>query len=264
MEFLIIGSGVGFIAAAIVLRPVVASGRPTSQTIAAIAVAGAVALLSSSVAYATHTEVTSVFHADAADGTWNGYRVFLSSPRHTNSGDKGECGWDENINGRHWNYYAASVNTGSFGALDDRGYDVVVSPNAEDGNYTASINYADSWGADVYVVTHTNAPGTGVCDSPASYLLVMHRTGVSDSVGLKDELLYFLDPATPGGQNNWNCDGLGECLYPDATHRAYVELFFHTNQSAVNWFQGNGSEGSGGVQESWRYGAAVDVHLDYP
>jgi hypothetical protein len=47
-------------------------------------------------------------------------------------------------------------------------------------------------------------------------------------------------------------------------HRAYVELFFHTNLSAVNWFQGDGVEGHGGVTESWRYGTAVDNRLGYP
>lgn len=60
------------------------------------------------------------------------------------------------------------------------------------------------------------------------------------------------------------CDGLDECLFANAVNRAYVELFFHDNQSAVNWFQGSGSEGSGGVNESWRYGWAVDGQLGYP
>jgi hypothetical protein len=80
---------------------------------------------------------------------------------------------------------------------------------------------------------------------------------------LKNELLLDLDPATPGGKNSWAC-GLPECVNPWAWYRAYVELFFHTNTDAKNWFQGSGAEGAGGVNESWRYGMAVDILLGYP
>src|SRR6202008_525747 len=38
---------------------------------------------------------------------WNGYKVYLSSPTHTDSGHRGECGWEENANGNHWNSNAA-------------------------------------------------------------------------------------------------------------------------------------------------------------
>src|SRR5262245_9876437 len=41
---------------------------------------------------------------------WNGVKVYLSSPRHASSGSRGECGWEENINGRIFNLYAAGLN----------------------------------------------------------------------------------------------------------------------------------------------------------
>lgn len=45
--------------------------------------------------------------------------------------------------------------------------------------------------------------------------------------------------------------------------RVYVELFFHDNQAAVDWFQAGGGSGNG-VNNSWNYGYAVDAHLGYP
>lgn len=233
-----------------------------TRPIAAIVAASVIVAVSSSVAYATHTIVTGS-NFGWLPSPWNGWRVYLSSPTHSDSGSRGECGWEENINGRHWNYYAASVNTGGLGSLYDRHYYVIVSGNPRDDSYASNVTYANNWGANVYIITHSNAQ-TGGCPGSASYLLVMYPSASSPSVSFKDSLLYQLDPATPGGQNNWNCDGFYECNSVNATRRAYVELFFHTNQSAVNWFQGSGAEGAGGVTESYRYGAAVDMELGYP
>jgi hypothetical protein len=230
--------------------------------LAALGIAASMLALSSSVALATHTDVTTGTYT-FSPSPWNGYKVFLSAPTHGDSGSRGECGWEENINGHHWSYYAGSVNTGSLGSFYNREYDVAVSNNPRtETEYTNHVAYANNWGADVYIITHTNA-NVG-CGDGSSYLLVMPRSTVPNSVGLASELLADLDPATPGGQNSWNCDTLYECLYANAMHRAYVELFFHTNLSAVNWFQGDGVEGHGGVTESWRYGTAVDNRLGYP
>lgn len=257
---LLVAAGVALLASSALLRRPLPRITRVSLTGIFLAI-GAVALWVSSASWAVHTEITSADYASASN-PWNGKKVYLSSPRHSSSGQRGECGWEENINGRYWNFYAAVVNTGGGGSFHDRTYDVQVSGNARDDLYMQNVQMANSWGADVYIVTHTNAFGS--CGNSASYVRVMYRTGVPDSSGLATELMNELDPALPGGQSGTDCDGLDECLYANATHRSYVELFFHTNPSAVSWFQGSGTEGNGGVKESWRYGWAVDLRLGYP
>lgn len=140
----------------------------------------------------------------------------------------------------------------------NRGYSVTVSANARDNGAWINKNSSNNWGANVHIVTHTN--GIVGCPESFQYLLVMYRTGFWGSTDLRDHLLAKLDPVLPGGQNTWNCDNLLECTQVNAAHRAYVELFFHTNQASVNWFQ------TAGVPEAntWRYGYAVDDHLNYP
>lgn len=215
-----------------------------------------------SVTVATHTVLTATDYTLSAP-TWNGYKVYLSAPRHPDSGARGECGWEENINGRNWNMYAANIQTNGT-PLRPRGYHVTVSANARTVNgYITNRNNSNNWGANVHIVTHTNAPSAGGCGSSAQYLLVMYESGNSNSTGLRSQLLSKLDPAIPGGQESWNCDGLYECTAVNAPHVAYVELFFHTNQSAVNWFQAGGGHGTG-VNQSWLYAYAVDAHLGYP
>lgn len=193
---------------------------------------------------------------------WNGYKVFLSSPRHPDSGSRGECGWEENINGREWNWESAFWTNGGAGNIGFRGYAVNVSANLRDNGYITNRTMGNNYGANIYIVTHSNAT-SGRCNS-AQYLLVMYRSGNNNSIGLKNELLGYLDPVVPGGQNNWNCDGLSECNNNNlAPYRAYVELFFHTNQAAVNWYQCCGGHGNA-INESWRYGASIDGLLGYP
>jgi hypothetical protein len=258
---LLVGLAVWLLVVATLLR-VRMSSRAQARPLAAGVVAAVVmVLLASSVASATHTEVTTSTIFWFAP-TWNGYKVYLSAPTHSDSGSRGECGWEENINGRYWNSYAASVNTGGSGSLYDRGYYITVSGNARDNSYPAHVTQGNNWGANVYITTHTNA--SGGCGNSASYVLTMYRTGVSNSVSLASELQTDLHPVLPGGQNSWNCDLLYECTQVSASHRAYVELFFHTNTAAVSWFQNDGTEGHGGVTHSWRYGYAVDVRLGYP
>lgn len=193
---------------------------------------------------------------------WNGVKVYLSSPRHASSGQRGECGWEENVNGRIFNLYAADLNdTGD--TLSTRGYQTRVSPNTRDDGWRLNRDESNNWGADVHIVTHTNAY-VG-CDNAAQYLLVMYKTGDANSTGLASHLLGQLDPQVPGGQNSWNCDNLGECA-SDAPHIAYIELFFHTNQAAADWFIGPGEdpEATGAMDASPRLGLALDEHLGYP
>lgn len=195
---------------------------------------------------------------------WNGVKVYLSSPRHASSGDRGECGWEENINGRIFNLYAADLNdSDTLGSLTTRGYQARVSPNSRDDGWRLNRDESNNWGANVHIVTHTNAY-VG-CDSAAQYLLVMFKSGDANSIDLRDKLLQQLDPQVPGGQNSWNCDNLGECA-ANAAHIAYIELFFHTNQAAVDWFIGPGDdpEARGGMDASPYLGVALDEHLGYP
>lgn len=79
------------------------------------------------------------------DDIQNGRRVSLSSPRHTDSGSRGECmnpGRQENENGRGFNWRAANGNyvgttystTNRSRNLHARGYYVLVGPNTKDGS----------------------------------------------------------------------------------------------------------------------------------
>lgn len=199
------------------------------------------------------------------DVAWNGVKVYLSSPRHASSGSRGECGWEENINGRIFNLYAADLNDGpGESTLSERGYEVRVSPNSRDDGWRLNRDESNNWGANVHIVTHSNAFGAG-CGDAAQYLLVMFKTGNANSMGLRDELLARLDPQVPGGRNSWNCDTLGECA-SNAAHIAYIELFFHTNQAAVDWFVGPASDphATGAMSASPHLGLALDEHLGYP
>lgn len=216
--------------------------------------------------YAEHTVVTTGFWGVTppwgGGAPWNGYKVFLSSPRHADSRYRGECGWEENINGRNWNIQAAFYSEGGLGNIGYRGYDVVVSGNPRDNGYIANRDWGNNYGANVYIVTHSNAT-SGRCNS-AQYLLGMYRSGNASSVGLTNWLLEYVDPVVPGGRNTWNCDGLAECNDNNrAPHRSYIELFFHTNQTAVNWYQCCTAHGAAPL-DGWRYGAGIDQHLGYP
>jgi hypothetical protein len=195
---------------------------------------------------------------------WNGVKVYLSSPRHASSGERGECGWEENINGRIFNLYAADLSDSeTLGTLTTRGYETRVSPNSRDDGWRLNRDESNNWGATVHIVTHTNA--FEGCDNAAQYLLVMFKSGDANSIDLKDDLLQQLNPQVPGGQNSWNCDNLGECG-ANAAHIAYIELFFHTNQAATDWFIGPGSDpqARGGMDASPYLGLALDEHLGYP
>jgi hypothetical protein len=205
--------------------------------------------------------------------SWNGKIVYLGSPRHTASGDPGrECGWEENINGRHFNTYAAIGNyyfgtsspTSPYRNLNSRGYKVVVSANERDGDWLANRTNGNNLGADIYIVTHTNAPPVGGCGAGGNYVLTMYDHNANqNSIGLANELLTWLDPFVPGTGQNWS-QGLSEIGDNNqAAYRSYVELFFHTNQAHVDWFEGGGVPGNG-IKYATAYGYAADIELNYP
>lgn len=207
-------------------------------------------------AFATsHTVITSddVLYQPFSN---NGWKIYLSSPRHSDSRYRGECGWEENINGRRWNVWAAWNASNS---LFDRTYRTIVSANARDDGYLENRENSNNWNANFHIVTHTNAD-VG-CGDSTQYLLVMWNTGYTHSWQFRNDMIDALNPVVPGGNGTLDCDGLAEC-HADATHRIYVELLFHTNQSAVNWLQS--SDTSKGVRTAFRYGTAIDIHLGYP
>ena len=210
---------------------------------------------------------------------WNGYKVYLSSPRHASSGSRGECrkpGWEENVNGRAWNYYAA---TGNFAldtyspdspgrSLQARGYAVTVSRNTRDDGYLANREASNNWGADLHIVSHTNA--LKGCGDKIQRTVGMYQSG-DTTVGkaFAFRLANKVDDVAPG-TGEVVCRGAG-CvqgelseLGVDAHWRAYMELVFHTNQASQTWMAGNGSGPSGAERYAWRYGLAVDEELGYP
>jgi hypothetical protein len=226
---------------------------------------------------ASHTTITpndATFGARTSPD--NGKRVYLSSPRHDDSGDKGELGWDENINGRHWNYYAATGNwqnggwnSGPFRSIRDRGYRVKVSANSEipvqQEGWRINRDASDNWGADVHLVTHTNGGG-------GDYFLVMvdDATNTALDRDLRAKLDLYVGDKVPGPDKSKtdnspysNNKNLGE-LRADAPYNVYVEIIFHDTQSMVDWFGSGNNWGQSVKFDAWRYGLAIDKSLGYP
>lgn len=196
-------------------------------------------------------------------------RIFLSSPTHVESGSRGECGWEENVNGRTINMTAASFGPGfEYLGLQQRGYTVQVGPNARDGNIQKVLQLSAAFGPNVHLVAHSNANGAG-CGDDAQYTLVMNKLN-AQSAALQDALLAELDPIVPGGQNEWDCTNVQPLLECSAAapNVVYVEMFFHTNQAATDWFMGDHELGCA-AGCGWANGAnaianGIDNHLGNP
>ena len=229
-------------------------------------------LIGASPTAASHTIITSTDWTYSPYGAANEEMVYLSAPRHTSSGNRGELGWEENINGRHWNFYAAtgdymlgSPSTSLYRNLRTRGYYVRVSANARDGGYMDNLNASNNWGATVHITTHTNAGG-------GNYMLIMvdNDTATAMDRELQTQMDLRVGSVVPGtevlatdGGPYTNGINLAE-LSAAADSTVYVELIFHDNQSHVDWL-GSGSDWGASVKyHAWRYGYAVDVALGYP
>lgn len=215
------------------------------------------------------------FYTDGgrADDAGNGYRVFLSSPRHTDSRYRGECavntvnGDEENVNGRQWNWYAANTEYWLNGYdpenhnrnLHSRGYAVLLSPNLRDGNFAGSMWSADNWGADMYIVTHSNAAAGGCAAGSPSYSLVMwrHDSDAYDDRDLAEAIRDKLSPP-PGTAQLAQRTDLAELSFNAPLGDAYVELAFHTNPVAQDWMH------EYSAYHAWVYGYAIDVYTGYP
>lgn len=218
---------------------------------------------------------------DELDTAFNGFRVYLSSPRHNDSGQRGECGWEENINGRHLNAHAANgvyfmgveTTPGEYGHeyrnLRRRGYKSVVGGNSESGGLARNIQRSDNWGADLHLVSHSNA--IGGCPNGGNYTLAMWREGDEASGrALAERFAANMDETVPGTRNSgtdrtFSGISLGELRSPDAPYRVFAEVFFHDNPDHVNnWMQAGGGDGLGAREGSWRYGWSIDGFLGYP
>lgn len=190
-----------------------------------------------------------------------GFRVYLSSPRHSDSGSRGECGngYEENINGRKWNWLAANGSyhggpTSQFRNLHGRGYTVMVSQNTRDGGYLDNREQSRNWGARIHIITHSNA--FQGCPSSANYLLTMYNE--SNDQALAGRLAKAVGPVTPGGVNQSRRTDLAELTTGARRGDAYVELAFHDHRKAQRWMHDRMQRGS------YTYGVAVDKHLGYP
>jgi hypothetical protein len=201
-------------------------------------------------------------------GAWNGYKVYLSPATHSDSGSRGECYLDENVNG--W----LAANNSATGTFQNdhqnfryRGYKVRIG----NGTVSSAIMNSNSWGADVHVPLHSNA-GAVNCGSTNR---AVNGTWAIDQGNLFDNLLGQdmvqwvgefdggLGQRSPGTndqtcqtQQCTNFSSLGEISQTNGVS-SYVEIEFHT----WNW----GADYLANADRwSWRLAAAVDDFLDYP
>jgi hypothetical protein len=206
------------------------------------------------------------------DDAFNGFKIYLSSPRHSTSGNKGECdnpGRPENVNGRRWNFFAAngyapadtSINPALY--IHGRGFKVQVSPNTKDNGYEANRTASENWGSDVHIITHTNATtdGSPSCAGASGYFYTAwaHDANAKDDYDLTVAIAGYLNPQVPGSWSNPRRTDLSE-LYRNAPKGdAYVELQMHDYQTTQTWLYNNTDLGTA------RYLAlAIDDYLNYP
>lgn len=205
-------------------------------------------------------------------GTWNGYRVYLSPARHTDSGGRGECGslgendlaywvaWDA-TNGSYYNdvYDPSSVNRN----LLARGYRVRIGR----GTVQSAIDNSNAWGADLHIPIHSNADVAGQCsrtDASRFGTVVIYWSTSTNGQNLASQLRSTVGASSPG-TNDMTCYNpghpctqitLGELRYTSAV-AAYLETEFHTWTTGYNWIYNS-------PVWAWRIGWAVDSHLNYP
>lgn len=232
-------------------------------------------------AAAHHTSVTTtVYTWEPGEGDpYNGINVFLSAPRHSNSGSKGECanGYEENINGRYHNtqgggggYYWEEPSTSSGRSLIGRGYRVQIGPNPRDDGigWGSGQNgwLSREFGASVHITTHSN--GTTGCPGSANHWEVFYSDRNGHNAGLANEMhyTYSYQDKHPGSgyyvkhESQSGPGQLFEAGDVDAPHTAYIELAFHDTSAGQDYMY----SGALGAKMAWRMGWAVDVHLGYP
>lgn len=212
--------------------------------------------------------------AGTADDPFNGFKVYLSSPRHSNSGSKLECtnpGREENINGRRWNWWAANGHehgeltpNNPANSLHGRGFKVQVSPNLRDGGYAANRTASQNWGSDVHIITHTNGttdPPEPACTGVSGPLVTIweHNSGAYDDYDLILALGSNLNPIIPDAWTKPQITNLWELERQAPRGDGYVELQFHDYQPTQTWLYNNTE-----MAQTKYYGVAIDDYLNYP
>lgn len=205
-------------------------------------------------------------------GTWNGYRVYLSPARHTDSGGRGECGttgendlaywvaWDA-TNGTYYNDVYDPTAPGR--NLLARGYRVRIGR----GTVQSAITNSNAWGADIHIPVHSNADVTGQCSRTTASrfgTVVIYWSTSANGQALATQLRTTVGASSPGtsDQTCYNpghpCTtiNLGE-LRDTSAVAAYLETEFHTWTTGYNWIYNSPTW-------AWRIGSGVDAHLNYP
>lgn len=126
-------------------------------------------------------------------------------------------------------------------------------PKHGDGKYLENRDASQNWGADIHIVTHTNAQGG--CDTNNNYLLIYYLQQNEENLG--QHLVDELGPHVVG-VTNFLPRGLDELDTNASRGDSYVELQFHDNQFTQKWIYNNSDT------TAYLYGLAVDSHLLYP
>lgn len=209
-------------------------------------------------------------------GNWNGYRIYLSPARHTNSGSRGECGdkgenklayyaaWDA-ANTTYWKdrYNPDAPNRN----LRARGYKVRIGR----GTVSTAITRSNGWPADRHIVLHSNYLAGFTCGNNDAFRFgthVIYRNGSVKGERLATQLKSALgeyDGLKSPGTNDIICYNpghpctkidLGE-LRETKAPAAYSETEFHSWNRGYNYLLDS-------FKWAWRVGRAVDIHLGYP
>jgi hypothetical protein len=203
--------------------------------------------------------------------SWNGYKVYLSPARHSDAGNRGECGNNNENNMAYnsswhatngWHYNDVYNDTSAYRNLRARGYQVRIGT----GTLQSAIDNSNAWGANLHIPMHSNASGNTDCNttnSSAFGTVVIYRDGNTNGQSLANQLKDKVGYKSPG-TNDYTCYNpnhpctlidLGELRLINAT-AAYQESEFHNWWTGVNWIND--------YSWPWRMGWAIDQFLGYP
>lgn len=204
-------------------------------------------------------------------GAWNGYKIYLSPARHTDTGSRAECGGNsENAmaataanNATNGNYYNDLYDpSSSYRNLRSRGYQVRIG----DGTLRSAIDNSNAWAANLHIPMHSNADVAGQCtrtDASRFGTVVIYRDGSTNGQAFAGRLRDHVGASSPGTRD-YACRNPGDpCTTIDLGElretravAGYLESDFHTWNTGINWLKS--------ASWPWRIGWAVDSHLGYP
>lgn len=203
-------------------------------------------------------------------GIGNGYKIYLSPARHSDTGSRGECGGNsENAmaaiaadSATNGDYHNDVYNPGSsYRNLRARSYQVRIS----DGTIRTAIDNSNAWGANIHIPMHSNA-SAGACtrtDASKFGTVAIYRDGSSAGQAFAGKLLDTIGASSPG-THDYSCKNPGDpCTIIDLGElreikavAGYSESEFHTWNSGIDWINS--------PTWPWRFGWAVDSYLGYP